>query len=59
MLTKKELKMLLGKFEKRHYQFWNTAEKEWVAAYGRREEAGEFVAYCAGYLVRKEKEGLS
>jgi hypothetical protein len=61
MITKKELKMLLGKFKKWQYkEFWDKTERDWAGAYGiYRDEAAEFVAYCAGYLVRKEKDGGS
>jgi hypothetical protein len=61
MITKKELNMLLGKFKKWQYkEFWDKTERGWAEAYGiYRDEAAEFVAYCAGYLIRKEKDGSS
>jgi hypothetical protein len=57
MITKKELAMLLGKFKRWQYQSWNITERGWAEVYGRyRGDVNCFVAYCAGYLVKKQNE---
>lgn len=62
MITKKELKMLFRKCRDWQLRYWNAEEIDWAEFYGkvygrRTEETAGFVAYCAGYLVAKEKYG--
>jgi hypothetical protein len=56
-LTKKELKMLSGKFNKLPL-YWDKKERSWAEFFGSyNDEVVEFVAYCDGYLAGKEKYG--